>query len=85
MSGGRGPSFARSGVTSPLGKLTAEFPKFKGPEDTKEILEREARAAGMSLAEFIRELCMVRAHGEEYVKSLYSARVDVVARKGEER
>jgi hypothetical protein len=82
---GTKPQFSRSGQTSPLGKFTADFPKFKGPEETKEILEREARLASMTLAEFIRNLCMVRAHGEKTIRSLYDKRMDVVVRNGEEK
>lgn len=78
------PKFSRSGFTSPIGKFTAEFPKWKGPEETKEILEREARRAGMGLAEFIRELCMIRAHGKDVVRSLYAQRLDVVDGTGKE-
>lgn len=74
-------SLHRTGVSNPLGKYTAEFPKFKGPEEVKEMLEREAASIGMTLAEFIRELCIVRAYGKEKVQSLYAERLDVVAEK----
>lgn len=79
------PRLSRVGFSNPLGKLTAELPKTKVPEETKEILERKARAAGMGLSEYLRELAMINAHGQEYVESLYLERVRVVANSGEER
>lgn len=84
MSTARPPAFSRTGSTSPLGKFTAEIPKLKVPEETREILDTEARRAGLSLSEFIRDLLIIRAHGKEMVRSLYAQRVDVVAGKGEE-
>lgn len=75
---------SRSGVTSPFGKLTAEVPKFRVPEETHDILEREARSVGMSLSEFVRELCIVRAHGVDYVAKLHAERVRLVAGSGGE-
>ena len=77
-------ALARNGTPNPLGKLTAEIPKFKVPEEVKEVLEREAREAGLDLTAFMRELATVRALGRERVKSLYAERIDVVAGKGEE-
>lgn len=77
-------TLARNGTPNPLGKLTAEIPKFKVPEEVKEILEREAHEAGLDLSAFMRELAMVRALGCEQVKSLYADRVDVVVGKREE-
>lgn len=76
--------FSRSGVSHPIGKFSADFPRFRGPEATKEILDRRAKQLGMSLAEYLRELAIVAAHGEEAVKSMYVRRIDVVARSGEE-
>lgn len=34
---------SRSGITHPLGSMTAEFPKFKGPEETHELATRMVR------------------------------------------
>lgn len=76
--------FARSGITHPLGKFTALFPRFKGPEATKEILERRATELGMSLAEYVREMCIVNAHGEQEVRNLQARRIAVVAGTGPE-
>ena len=75
----------RSGTTNPIGKFTADFPKFKGPEETKEIAERLAREAHMTLAEWERELIMIRCHGKDTMQSLYRQRIEVVAGTGEER
>lgn len=79
------PTFSRTGFSSPLGKLTGEVPKVKVPEETLDILQTEARKAGLSLSEFVRDVLMVRAHGKEVVLSLYKRRLDVVASSGKER
>lgn len=76
--------FARSGQTSPLGKFTAEFPKFKGPEETYEIANLLAREAGLSLAEWVRTLVMVRCHGLDDVVRMHEDRLKIVAGTGEQ-
>lgn len=78
------PMPSRSGVTHPLGKFTAKFPPWKGPESTKEILERKAARLGLSLAGYLRELAIVNAHGVDTLKSLHGARLEAVAGKGHE-
>lgn len=75
----------RSANTNPLGKMTAEIPKVKVPEETRELLEGRACEAGMNLSEFVRELLMVAAHGHDHVLSLYKHRLGIVAGKREER
>lgn len=75
----------RTGRTSLLGKGTADFPKFKGPEEVHEILTMRAARNGITLAELMRELATVSALGRERVESLYAARLDVVEGKGEEK
>ena len=77
-------SFARSGLSSPFGGMTAEIPKLRVPEDTKDILEREARKAGLNLSEFVRYLLMVRAHGVDVMVSMEQQRLKIIAGKGEE-
>lgn len=74
---------ARTGETSPFGKYTAEFPKWKGPEETFEEANRLAREAGLSLAEWLRTLVMVRVHGFESVQRMHADRLRVVAGIGE--
>lgn len=54
------------------------------PEDTKDVLERQARDAGMGLTEFLREVLLIRAHGIDMVRSLYDARLALVAGIGRE-
>ena len=78
-------SFSRTGVTSPLGKLTEPIGPFKVPVETKEILEREARCAGLTLNEFLRDLAMIRAHGSEEIRRLYADRIAVVRGKIDDR
>lgn len=76
------PAFSRKGISSPFGKFTATFPRFKGPEETHQKLTEIAAENGMTLAEFIREMCIVRAHGEEAVRSVHVQRIAVVTGKG---
>jgi hypothetical protein len=75
--------FARCGSTSPLGKLTAEFPKFKAHEETFEEANRLAREAGMPLSEWLRNLVMIRVHGIDMVVRMHQERLSVVAGMGE--
>lgn len=72
-------NLSRSGRTHPLGSMTAEFPKFKGPEETHEMATRMAREAGMNLAEWVRTLVMIRVHGVDMIARLESDRLRVVA------
>lgn len=76
-------TLSRSGSSSTLGKLSAEI-KTRVSEETHEALEHEARAAGMSLSEFVRELLLIRAHGIDMVRSLYADRLKLVAGIGQE-
>lgn len=72
-------SLSRSGHTHPLGSMTAEFPKFKGPEETHELATRMAREAGMNLAEWVRTLVMIRVHGVDMIAKIEADRLRVVA------
>lgn len=76
-------NLSRNGTTNPLGKLSAEF-TVRVSEDTRDELERQARACGMGLGEFIREVLMIRAHGIEMVRSLYQRRLEMVSGNGVE-
>lgn len=77
-------AFARSGLTSPFGGMTAEIPKIRVPEDTKDALEKEARKAGLNLSEFVRYLLMVRAHGVDVMVSMEQQRLEIIAGNGRE-
>jgi hypothetical protein len=77
-------SLSRTGQTNPLGKFTAEFPKFKGPEETHELATRLAREQDMTLAEWVRELVMIRVHGIDMMTTLHADRLRGVAGMGEE-
>jgi len=79
------PSFMRTGTSNPIGKLTEPVGPVKIPVETKELLEQESRKAGLTLNEFIRDLLMLRAHGEEVITSLHHQRMAVVLGKVEER
>lgn len=76
-------SLTRTTSSSPLGKLTFQC-KVNLAEETGEILAGEARRLGLSISEFLRDYLMVRAHGYDYVRTLYEARLDGVAGKGPE-
>lgn len=78
----RGLLFSRSGNSGPFGKLTAEA-KTKLDENTHELAERKARDLGYpTLSEWLRDLIMMDVHGIEFVRSIYTARVDRMAGKG---
>lgn len=77
-------AFARSPDTCLLGKRTAELPKLKVPEETKEILERRAKAAGMTLTEYMTWNALIHAHGIDEVEKLQVERLRVVAGMGDE-
>lgn len=78
-------NFARSGNSLPMGKLTAEVPKFRVCEETFEEASRLAREAGMPLAEWVRNLVMIRVHGIDAVVRMHHARLSVVAGMGDEK
>lgn len=61
-----------------LGKCDAEV-KTRLPGAVKDDLMIEARRAGMSDSEFLRELIMLRLYGLDEVHSLYRARLQMVA------
>jgi len=73
------PEFARTGLTSTLGKLTEVIPAVRVSLDTKASLEREASRAGMTLAEFVRYLLDIRALGLDEVRRLQEERLKVVS------
>lgn len=79
------PSFSRSGTTSPLGKLTEQIPAIRISGETKDALEAEAKRAGLTLQEFVRELLVIRAHGVDTVRRMYEERIGVVSGKSQER
>lgn len=78
-------ALSRTGNSRPLGKLTAEFPKFKAPEETHDGAEQLAREAGMTLAEWVRTLVMIRVHGLDMMAKVQADRLAVVAGMGEVR
>lgn len=76
--------FMRGKDSCVLGKRTAELPKAHVPEETKEIIERKAKVAGMSVAEYLAWVAMIHAHGLATVKKLQDERLQVLATMGEE-
>lgn len=78
-------SLSRTGSTNPFGKLSAKISEFRVSEETHDVLERQARDAGLGLSEYIREVLMIRAHGVDMVRSLYEQRLRLVAGMPDER
>jgi len=78
-------AFSRSGLSSPLGGMTAELPKIKLPEVTKEEFDRKARLAGMNSSEYLRYLVMVHVHGVDELMRLEHERLNLIANSWEER
>jgi hypothetical protein len=73
--------FARSGFTSPFGKLDDEpIQAFKVPAVVKERLREQANEAGLPFHEYLREICTIAAMGREAVKSAYAERVEAIAK-----
>jgi hypothetical protein len=78
-----GEAMARGLTSSSLGKLTAEI-KVRVDDDTKDELDRLAFEASMGLAEFLRELVMIRVYGRDHVARLHRSRLALVAGIGPE-
>jgi hypothetical protein len=72
---------ARSGFTSPFGKLDDEpIQAFKVPRIVKERLQAQAHDAGLPFHEYLREIATIAAMGAGAVKDAYAQRVDAIAR-----
>ncbi|WP_213308247.1 hypothetical protein [Paraburkholderia sacchari] len=65
------------------GKLTAEI-KVRVDENTRDELERLASDASMDLAQFLRELVMIRVYGRDHIARLHRTKLDMVAGIGDE-
>lgn len=72
--------FSRSPGSCPLGKLTAQLPAVRVPEETLELLTAKSRKAGCSsLVEYLRLRAMIDAHGFDAVHRMHEDRLKVVA------
>lgn len=78
------PLLSRSGTSCPFGKLRTEV-KTKVDDDTADMVAKEARNAGMTVSEWLRDLVLLRVRGEDYLRSVYERRVAAVLGKGPER
>lgn len=76
-------NLSRSGSSSPLGKLSYET-KVRVAEVVGEELERQARALGLGVGEYIREVLTIKALGYDHVRKLYEDRLEMVAGTGTE-
>lgn len=77
-------SLSRSSSTSPLGKLSYEV-KTGVPEVVGEELERMARAAGMTVREYARDVLTIHAVGYDHVRRLYQDRLEILSKIGAEK
>jgi plasmid stability protein len=68
----------RTGASDPLGKLDDRLDEQRISGDTKAALQVQAAAAGKSLAEWVRFVLDVQAHGIDRVRSLHDRKFDLV-------
>lgn len=82
----RQPVFSRNGVTHPLGKMSDKPIRIvRLPMVAQERLEQQARAIRIPFHEYIREaLSIVAMQGADAVKDMYAARIDAIAKAGQE-
>ena len=73
------PNFSRSGTTSPLGKLDSELPKQRISGLTLAALIRQAAENDMTLAEYVRMVLDIRAHGVDALSRMHGERIKRVA------
>lgn len=74
------PSFARTGATSPFGKLDARVDAFKVEPEVLDAFDKVAASFKKPRVEFLREVMRVVAFGPDTVKSMH---VQSVERVGE--
>ncbi len=78
------PLESRTGTSGLWGKLDAELPKQRISLETLVALQRKAAEAHLTLAEYIRTLLDVHAHGFEEVVTLKKRRLrEVVGQDAE--
>ncbi|KVP90726.1 hypothetical protein WJ95_09485 [Burkholderia ubonensis] len=75
---------ARPRSSNVLGKLTENI-QIRIDADTRDELDRLAGDIGISLAEFIRDLLMIRAYGQDHMCRLHKTRTAAVAGTSPER
>ncbi len=71
-------AFARTGTSSPFGKLDDVLPKQKISSFTLARLKEQAGQAGKTLAEYLRLVLDTQAHGVDTVKRMRADEVDLV-------
>lgn len=70
---------SRSLRSSPSGAMYAELPKVRVSDETLEGATRLARAAGMTLSEWVRTLVEIRVHSLDMMQALHMDRLKSVA------
>lgn len=83
MAPGRGAVLSRNGVSSPFGKLDASLPKTMISSLTLAELQRQAAQNDMTLAEYVRMILDIRAHGLCAMKRMHDERLERVASIGD--
>lgn len=76
-------AYSRGPNSCPLGKLTRTA-KTRLDDATMDRAEQIAHEHGMGLSEWMRDLVMVAAWGEDHLRSVYERRLAAVSRKGPE-
>ncbi len=69
---------AARGASDPLGKLDDRIEEFRIDSETKAVLALQAARNGKTLAEWVRFILQIQAHGVEHVRSLHLRRFDEV-------
>ena len=71
------PAFHR-GNSDPLGKLDDKIDEFRIDSETKAILNMQAVRQGKTLAEWMRFMSQVQAHGLDRIRKLHLQKFDAV-------
>lgn len=70
------PMFARSGFTSPFGKVGPSLGQLRLHAETEELVRRAAAANGQPVLEFVREFIEAGFHGRDEVERRHTIRLD---------
>lgn len=64
---------ARTGISDIFGKLDDDLPTIRINGDVLDLMRRNARAAGISFSEYLRNKIYVAEYGYEHIKSMREA------------
>lgn len=74
----RKPKFARTGYTSPFGKVGPSLGQLRLHRETEELVRQAAAKTGQPLLEFIREFIEAGFHGREEIERRHTIRLDAI-------